>query len=423
MHNKMDWWRTARFGMFVHWGPYARYGGQWKGREIDFGLGRGYGEWIMFNAKIPHAEYAAEAARFRPHAFDADALARLARDAGMGYLVVTAKHHDGFAMFHSRASRYNIVDHAGFDRDPVRELAEACRRQGLRFGVYYSQAQDWHHPGGAVYSGTFESDGDPVQGHWDPAQRGSFDDYLERIALPQVEELLTGYGPIDILWWDTPIGMSRERAARFAPLLARHPGLIVNNRLSDYTPGDTETPEQHIPVNGSQDRDWEVCMTLNDTWGFNRRDGNWKPADTLIRHLSDIASKGGNFLLNVGPDGEGRVPEACAARLRSVGRWLGVNGRAVYGTTAGGLPALPWGRCTAKRASGGTALYLHVFDWPAGGELLVPGLPAPVSRATLLATDEPVAAAIRDGGVALRLPARAPDAAASVVELWMERTG
>ncbi len=261
---RMAWWREARFGMFIHWGAYAQMGGVWDGQRIDAGVGHGIGEWIMYNAKIPVADYAREATKFNPAEFDADAWVRLAKEAGQRYIVVTTKHHDGFALFDSQASPFNIADHTPFKRDVMKELAAACRKHGVRLGFYYSQAQDWHHPGGAAYKNTFNG-GDPAAGRWDTAQEGSFDDYLDRIAIPQARELLTNYGPVAVFWWDTPVGMNRARAEKLAALLALQPGIITNNRLNNRDEGvflgDTETPEQTIPPTGFKDRDFEVCMT------------------------------------------------------------------------------------------------------------------------------------------------------------------
>ncbi len=397
---RMGWWREAKFGCFVHWGLYAVPAGRWQGQTVG-----GIGEWIMQNKKIPVTEYAAFAGRFNPVKFDPDGWARLARDAGMKYVVITSKHHDGFALFHSHASGYNVVDATPFKRDIIRELGDACRRQGLKFGVYYSQAQDWHHAGGAA-----------IGGHWDPRQDGDMDAYLRAVAVPQVRELLTGYDPA-ILWWDTPEGMTKERAAPFVPLLALRPGLITNNRLGGGVAGDTETPEQEIPATGLGGRDWETCMTINDTWGFKQDDHNWKPAAALLHNLVDIASKGGNYLLNVGPDAEGVIPPPCAERLRAIGAWLTTNGEAVYGTTAGPFRRLPWGRCTAKPGR----LFLHVFDWPADGKLVVPGLMSRVTKAWSLADPAKALPVTRGAdGWTVTVPAAAPDPVDAVVVLALD---
>ncbi len=421
--DRTAWFREARYGLFIHWGLYAVPAGSYQGRPIDRGIGNGLGEWIMFNAKIPVAEYAGYARQFNPLKFDADAWVRLAQEAGMKYIVITAKHHEGFAMFRSAASPFNIVDATPFGRDPLKELAAACARQGMRLGFYYSHAQDWHHRGGAATKpGTPMAGGDPARGHWDPAQAGSFDDYLDRVAIPQVRELLTHYGPLSILWWDTPVGMTPERAARLARLLDLQPHLVTNNRLlnpreRNAWSGDTDTPEQFIPATGFKDRLFEVCMTMNETWGYKAHDHHWKPAEDITRKLIDIASKGGNFLLNVGPNAAGEIPGPSVERLRESGRWVRANGEAIYGTTASLFRHLSWGRSTTK----GNTLYLHVFDWPADGRLLVPGLKTAVRRASLLVTQGLLQTRADDAGVVVSLPGSAPDAVASVVKLEFDR--
>ncbi|MDD2762835.1 MAG: alpha-L-fucosidase [Opitutaceae bacterium] len=417
--DRLAWYRDAKCGLFIHWGLYAELAGVYHGQRIDQGIGNGIGEWIMYNARIPVAEYAGYARQFNPVKFDADAWVRLAKEAGMKYIVITAKHHDGFAMFKSAASSFNIVDATPFGRDPLQELAAACAKYGIRLGFYYSQAQDWHHAGGGAYSGQGHVDGgDPAVRHWDKAQDGNFDDYLDRIAIPQVRELLTHYSPVAILWWDTPVGMTPERASRLAALLKLQPQIITNNRLLNsrelnaYS-GDTETPEQFIPATGFKDRLFEVCMTMNETWGFKAYDQNWKPAADLIRKLVDIASKGGNFLLNVGPNAQGEIPAPSVERLREFGAWLHANQESIYGTTASLFHRLPWGRSTTK----GSALYLHVFDWPADGRLVVSGLRTPVRRASLLALPQALATKAEGADLVVTLPEKAPDAVASVIKL------
>ena len=342
--QRMQWWNEARFGMFIHWGIYSVPAGTYDGKQIP-----GIGEWIMNRGKIPMAVYQQYAKQFNPTKFNAETIVQLAKAAGMRYIVITSKHHDGFAMFKSNASDFNIVDATPFKRDVIAEMAAACKKYGIKFGLYYSQAQDWNHPGGAANGG-----------HWDKAQDGSMDEYIDKIAVPQMKEILTKYGPISVLWFDTPTDMTHDRAAKIYNLLKLQPNIIYNNRLGGGFGGDLETPEQYIPATGLPGKNWESCMTMNDTWGYKSYDHNWKSTKVLIQNLVDIASKGGNYLLNIGPTSEGLVPDASIERLQQIGKWMDVNGDAIHGTTNGPFSYLSWGRSTRK----GQTLYLHVFNWP-----------------------------------------------------------
>jgi len=403
---RMAWWRAARFGMFIHWGVYSVPAGTYNGKRIG-----GIGEWIMNSGKIPVAEYRAFAKEFNPVKFNADDWVRTAREAGMKYIVITSKHHDGFAMFDSKASDWNIVRAAPFGRDPLKELVAACRKYGLKLGFYYSQAQDWNNGGSAA------------GGKWDPAQERSMDDYIDKIAVPQVREILTHYGEFPaVLWWDTSIDMNKERADKLISLLKLKPGIIHNNRLGGGYKGDTETPEQFVPATGYPGRDWETCMTMNDTWGYKSYDQDWKSSATLIRNLVDIASKGGNYLLNVGPTSEGLIPAPSVERLKEIGQWMKGNGEAIYGTTANPFPRLSWGRCTKELSPGGATLYLHVFNWPEDGKLLVPGLKNTAQRAFVLTDPARKQLALQSSaeGLTLSLPAAAPDPVSSTIVLQVK---
>lgn len=398
--DKMQWWNEARFGMFIHWGVYSVPAGEWNGSTV-----RGLGEWIMNGAKIPVAEYAKLAEQFNPTKYNAEQWVKLAKEAGMKYMIITTKHHDGFAMFKSDASNFNIVDATPFKRDVIKELAAACKKYDMKLGFYYSQSQDWHHAGGAA-----------DRGHWDQAQEGSMDEYIDKIAVPQMKEILTKYGPVSVLWFDTPAAMNKERAEKFLPVLELQPRIIYNNRLGGDIPGDLETPEQFIPATGYPGKNWESCMTMNDTWGFKIKDQNWKTPEMLIRNLIDIASKGGNYLLNVGPTSEGLIPDSSVVRLKKIGDWMKVNSEAIYGTKASPFPYLKWGRCTRKE----NKLYLSVFEWPQSGTLLVP-VNAAVKKAYLLAKPSQILnTRLVDGRLEISVPVVAPDKIASVIVVETE---
>jgi alpha-L-fucosidase len=425
---RMRWWREARFGIFIHWGLYSIPAGTWDAKQIP-----GIGEWIMNNASIPLADYKALASQFNPMGFSAHDIVALAKAAGMKYIVITSKHHDGFAMFDSKADPFNIVAATPFHRDPLKELAAEARAQGIKLGFYYSQDQDWTAPGAAAMA---RGSHDPVSHHWDKAQDGSFPDYLHTKAIPQIKELLANYGEFPaVLWFDTPTkDMTPELAGEIVAVLNQHPNLIWNNRLGGGYKGDTETPEQYIPPQGYPGRDWESCMTINDTWGYKSYDTNFKSTETLLRNLIDIASKGGNYLLNIGPDSHGIVPQPEVERLRAMGKWLAVNGDAIYGTQptlfggeAGAIsptekdskgqpkfvPEWKW-RSTTKADK----IYLEIFAWP-GATFHLDKMPRAVTKAYLLAdtAHAPLKFAQKGSSVEITLPARAPDPIASVIVL------
>lgn len=403
-NRRMKWWREARFGMFIHWGLYAIPAGTWKGQQIP-----GIGEWIMHRAHIPVREYEQLAAKFNPVAFDAEAWVRVAKNAGMKYLTLTSKHHDGFALFKSKASPYNIVDATPFGRDVVAELARACKKAGIRLCFYYSQKQDWHHP-----------DGSGNAWDYDP-EKQDFNRYMRDKALPQVREILTQYGPIGMIWYDTPQDITPAQTRKFVDqVYDLQPNCLVNGRaghgIGDYlSMGDNMIPPARV------EGDWETPATLNDTWGYKTYDHNWKPVKGIIQRLSDIASKGGNYLLNVGPTARGVIPKPSIARLEAVGQWLAVNGDAIYGTSASPHPyEQAWGRITTK----GKRVFLHLFDWPRGTFTLY-GLKNRVRRAYLLADKHQKPLAISQAHRAdidlkvlgIDLPKKAPDKHVSVVVL------
>jgi len=420
--EKMAWFREAKFGLFIHWGLYAVPAGTWKGQQIP-----GIGEWIMNRAKIPVKEYEQLAGQFNPVKFNAEEWVQMAEDAGMKYIVITSKHHDGFAMYGSKASKYNIMDATPFKRDPLKELAAACAKHNIRFGFYYSQSQDWHEPGGAGNTWDFPADAEK-------SKSGAYDQYLREKAEPQVKELLTGYGPVCLIWFDTARMMEvNDRAKRFLDIVhTLQPACLIDGRLGtkgDYTSmGDNRIPNQVVR------EDWEVPATLNNTWGYKSYDNNWKSPQDLTFKLVDIVSKGGNYLLNVGPTAEGLIPQPSQDNLRAVGRWLKVNGESIYGAGStpfgeelgsvsetekdkSGKPAFKartdW-RCTTKPGK----LYIHLFKWPAGSFEL-PASKETVTKAYLLADPQKQALAAKQTSPkwSIALPAAAPDKMDSVLVL------
>jgi alpha-L-fucosidase len=319
--RRLAWFHEAKFGLFIHWGLYAIPAGEWKGQRVP-----GIGEWIMNRARIPVAEYERLAGQWNPVRFDAEAWVQLAQDAGMKYIVITSKHHDGFALYHSKASRFNVVDATPSKRDILAELAAACRKRGMRLGYYYSQSQDWHERSGAGNT-------------WDfgPDEQKDYDSYLRQKAEPQVKELLTEYGPVALVWFDTPRMMTGDRARRFTQLVrSLSPDTLIDGRLGE--PGDYVTTGDNVIPAAAQSEAWEVPATINHTWGYRKDDHDWKSPGEITFKLVDIVSKGGNYLLNVGPMADGVIPQPSQDALRVVGGWLKRNGEAVYGAGK-----TPWG--------------------------------------------------------------------------------
>jgi alpha-L-fucosidase len=378
-------------------------------------------------ANIPRGEYETLAPSFNPVKFDAAEWVRIAKAAGMKYLVITSKHHDGFAMYDSGVSTWDIVDATPYKKDPMRALADECRRQGIQFAFYYS-ILDWHHPSQYVDAPGKHPD---AGSHQNKMRDGRKEEYVAYMK-GQLRELITRYDPAIlwfdgewVQWWTEEDGQDLYKFVR-----GLKPDILVNNRVGkgrkgmeglnktdrEYS-GDFGTPEQQIPASGLPGVDWESCMTMNDTWGFKHYDQNWKSSERLIRNLVDIVSKGGNYLLNVGPTAEGEIPAASVERLAAMGTWMKVNGEAIYGSGASPFATqLPWGRATRKPGK----LYLHVFDWPADGTLVVPALDpsaGKVTSAKLLAGGAAVDVSQSADGLTLKLPVKAPDPIASVIAL------
>ena len=408
----MAWFHEARFGMFIHWGLYAVPAGEWNGKPVD-----GIGEWIMNNGHIPVAEYEKLADKFNPVKFNATSWVQAAKNAGVRYIVITSKHHDWFSMFDSRVSDYTIVKSTPFQRDPMKELAAACKDAGVKLCFYHS-IMDWHHPD-AQRIGYPNYNNAPSNPY--------FPRYVQYYLKPQLKELLTNYGPLGILWFDGEwIGDWKAEMGKdlYAWCRSLQPDLIINNRVGkarnsmqgmdkgEGAVGDYGTPEQEIPATGfGPGVDWESCMTMNDTWGYKKSDNNWKSTTTIVDMLIDCASKGGNLLLNVGPTAEGEIPGPSLQRLAEVGKWMNINHEAIYGTTASPFKNLGCGKCTQKPGK----LYLLVEKWPGDGKLLVP-VKNKVAKAYLLSEPSKALETVAtDGGAQLSVPTSAPDPIASVV--------
>jgi len=414
-HDKrMAWFRDARFGMFIHWGLYSVPAGYWAGKEVP-----GAAEWLQYTAKVKPEDYEPLQKQFNPVNFDATKWVSIAKNAGMKYIVITSKHHEGFDMWPSKLGTWNI-GYTQFHRDPLKELADACKKAGIKLCFYHS-IMDWHHP-----------DYLPRRS-WDTrdASQSSMDRYVQYMK-GQLKELLTGYGQIGLVWfdgqWEDTWTHDRGKDL-YNYVRSLQPNIIVNNRVdtgragggataksSDFV-GDYGTPEQEIPSNGIPGQDWESCMTMNDTWGFSAHDHNWKSSTTLIRNLIDCASKGGNYLLNVGPTSLGEIPDASIQRLAEVGDWIKKYGESVCGTSASPFPkVLPWGRVTQKPGK----LYLHVFDHTKT-DIELPGLQAKIKGIHLLGADpKNTIAFTSDGnGVRVQLP-QMPDDASNVLVVEIE---
>ena len=403
--HRIQWFQHDKFGMFIHWGPYSYLAGEWKGHHIPVGT---EAEWIMQRFNIPVAEYRQMAHNLNPTQFNAEAWVTLAKSTGMKYLVITAKHHDGFAMYHSHVSKYNIVDWTPFHRDPVKELSDACRKNGMRFCVYYSHREDWDDPDG--YGNNWDYD----------RSKKNFNRYLEEKSKPQLRELLSNYGPMGLVWFDR--GMDTpEHAREFIEIVRRlQPRCLINGRVGSYGEdlmGDYQDMNDNgMPTGGLQEY-WETPQTLNTTWGYSKFDQQWKTPGEVVRRMVEIVGKGGNYLLNIGPMADGTIPSPSVATLRRVGLWMQSNAESIYGTSASPLPEQPWGRSTVK----GDKVYLHVFSWPGDGSLPVPGLKNQVVAAyALTAPTQKLGISRMNGTNLIALPAKPLDDLDTVIVLELD---
>lgn len=395
----------GNYAMFVHWGLYSDLANKHKDKTYY-----GIGEWIMHRsmAGIPVPEYKALAATFHPDKFDAKAIAKLAKDAGMKYIVFTSKHHDGFAMYDSKSNDFNVVKATPYKRDPMKELAKACEEEGIGFGFYYSHYQDWTFPGG--------HGGPATDGEGKPA---TFDDYFAKKCRPQVEEITTEYGPIEIVWFDTPGGIPKNYVEELVAMVRKNqPNAMICGRaghgLGDYRSlGDME-----VPVENKAGL-WETVDTTNDSWSFAWYDENWKTPKTILERLIATVARGGTYMLNIGPRGDGSVPERAAESLRASGEWIRRYPQVVYDTSASPWKhALPWGDVTVKN----NTLFLSVFKWPASGKLYLPGLKTGITSAKLLngATSETLTHHTQNGWTCFTLPPTAPEKLVSVIQVTLQ---
>lgn len=416
-NSRMQWWRDARFGMFIHWGLYAVPAGEWNGETR-------HAEWIRTTAQIPLEDYNKLLPQFNPVHFDAEAWVQMAKDAGMKYITITSKHHDGFCLWDSKETDFDIMS-TPFKRDILKELADACKKIGGIKLCFYHSIMDWHHPD---YNERREWEKNrPLEG----TDRKRYIAYLRN----QLKELLTHYGEIGVLWFDGEwegFWTHEDGVDLYNYVRSLQPSIIINNRVDKgrggmagmtttggYA-GDFGTPEQEIPETGLPGVDWESCMTMNDNWGFNKADKNFKSAKDLIHKLVDIVSKGGNFLLNIGPKADGTFPGESIERLKAIGEWMKLNGGSVYGSTASPFEHTSWGRVTQRTIGNKTLLYLHVFDRPSDGKLSLSGMANTPLRIYRLADGTKLDFTTTENRIEVQVPPAATDHLITVIVMEVE---
>lgn len=409
--QRMSWWRDAKFGMFIHWGPYSVLGGEYNGEVIDGWVGA---EWIMNDAQIPVKEYEKYARRFVPSQFDADSWVKLMKNTGMKYMVITSKHHDGFALWDSKVSEYDIVDYTPYGKDILKQLSDACKKYGIKFGLYHS-IMDWHHPQAQATNEPEYNSGEHDHSRYNPEFEHYYEDYLK----VQLKELVDNYDP-EILWFDgewIPEYTHEHALDLYQYMRSLKPSIIMNNRIDvgrqglmgmnkegeDYV-GDFGTPEKEM-LEGTSEFDWETCMTINDTWGYRKSDHDWKSAKTLIHNLIDAAAKGGNYLLNIGPTGEGVIPAPSLERLERMGKWVAVNGASIYKTEKLQSGYKQGEHIRYAKKKGESIYYATFLEQPKSEITLQRVTPNPDSKIHLLGASEALKWKFRkDMGLTIRVP-------------------
>jgi len=395
----------GNYAMFIHWGIYSHIANKWKGKTYY-----AIGEWIMSPrvANIPVDEYKAVAKEFNPVNFDAKAIAQLAKDAGMKYIVVTSKHHDGFAMYNSKANDFNIVKASPFGRDPMKELADACKEVGLGLGFYYSHNQDWTFPGGNGGPKTNEK-----------GKEVGFDYYYKKKCLDQVKEITTKYGDIAIVWFDTPGNMEKKFVEELVEVVRKNqPGAMIAGRvghnLGDYLSlGDMNIPGRNVPGL------WETVDVTNDTWAHGWYDQNWKSSKRILKSVISTIARGGTYMLNIGPKPDGSVSVEAETALKGSGAWIKRYPQVIY--SADPSPwgrKLPWGDVTVNKGK----LSLCIYDWPLDGEIVLPGVKNTIKSTNLWVDGKLQSLKTSKSGdwVTIQLPAKRPEKLISVVELEVE---
>ena len=401
--KKMKWWDDAKFGMFIHWGLYSQCEGYWKEKPVS-----GIGEWILKIGEIPVADYKELTKTFNAEKVDVESWIKLAKQAGMKYVVITAKHHDGFALFDSKANDFNVVKATPYGQDIIKQFVEACNKHDLKVGFYYSQYQDWTFPGAAG-------------NNWEPGyklQGDSFEKYMREKALPQVKELLTQYGKIDMIWYDTPMKMTKAQSAAFLNLSRElQPDIIVSGRIGNELGDYTQMEDNNLP-SIRQDYRWEVPVTMNHTWAYKRDDHHWKSTAYILWQLTQSVSMGGNYLLNIGPKGNGSVPQASVERLTQVGEWMKIHREVIQDASSSPYKnKFSWGNITQRPGR----LYLNVMDWPKE-QLALFGLKNKINKISLLKDGTELSFSIDGDYLLIDTPDQAPDAFMSVIAIDYEGT-